>query len=320
VAEPSAPDDDKVAALRAALPAVNAGIYLDVAAAGPLPAETAAALRESDEWELRVGRGGLDREDELEQREAEAKAVLASVVPGAGIEQITLAAGVADALRRIAAGGAEPTATELVDPVTGASAVHPTLGHVLDASGLMGAMALPAEVLDADHLVFATDRWLLGPEGTAAIWTHAGASEPDGTDRLSRRALLGMARSLGWIQMYVGLPWMQERTARLARVLHQALRALDGVDVLTPPESLAAIVTFRIAGWQAADAADELSHRAHAIVSIVQPEGAAKAIRASVGAWNTLEELQSFAEGVGLLAAYSPQSLPRRPSLVVLPG
>ena len=37
------PDDEKLSALRAALPAVDAGIYLNAGSVGPLPAETAKA-------------------------------------------------------------------------------------------------------------------------------------------------------------------------------------------------------------------------------------------------------------------------------------
>ena len=41
---PFLPDDEKLAVVREALPAVAAGIYLDTGTAGPLPAETAAAM------------------------------------------------------------------------------------------------------------------------------------------------------------------------------------------------------------------------------------------------------------------------------------
>ena len=98
-------DAQKLAALRAGLPAVSAGIYLDAATAGPLPAETAAALREADEWELRVGRGGFDREAELEQREAEAKAVIAALIPGSDPGEVELTYGVLDAMDRVVRGG-----------------------------------------------------------------------------------------------------------------------------------------------------------------------------------------------------------------------
>ena len=42
----SCPDADKLAAVRAALPATSAGIYLNAGSVGPMPAETAAAMAE----------------------------------------------------------------------------------------------------------------------------------------------------------------------------------------------------------------------------------------------------------------------------------
>ena len=75
-------DDDRVAQLRELLPATGAGIYLDTAYRGPLPAETAAAMREADDWELRVGRATEGREDDASQRRSEARAVLAALVGG----------------------------------------------------------------------------------------------------------------------------------------------------------------------------------------------------------------------------------------------
>src|SRR6185437_11097151 len=73
----STDDDAKLARLRDLLPATSAGIYLDTATFGPLPSETAAAMREADEWELKVGRPTVGRDEDMEQRVEEARAVLA---------------------------------------------------------------------------------------------------------------------------------------------------------------------------------------------------------------------------------------------------
>ena len=73
-------DADRVKALREVLIATGAGIYLATHIAGPLPAETLAAVHESDELELRIGRVGPDRDEDLAQREWEARAVVAAVL------------------------------------------------------------------------------------------------------------------------------------------------------------------------------------------------------------------------------------------------
>ena len=57
---PFMPDDEKLAAVRAALPAVEAGIYLNAGSVGPLPAETATAMADLEAWELRTGRAHVD--------------------------------------------------------------------------------------------------------------------------------------------------------------------------------------------------------------------------------------------------------------------
>lgn len=370
-------DTQKLAALRAGLPAVSAGIYLDAATAGPLPAETAAALREADEWELRVGRGGIDREAELEQREAEAMAVIAALIPGSDPDEIVLTDGALDAMHRVARRGgragdeaivaegcvdgtAEAMASARLNVrVVGTDAVAQAIGgntalivvpHVDHVSGqvtdldrildanegnaeLVVDASASAGVIDLTRLekwttvILPCDRWLLGPDGTGAVRTvRSGVRRGEGRllesggERPPRRALLGLARSVGWLAMYVGLPWIYERTAPLATSLAHGLVATAGVELLTPLDRMAAIVTFRVRRWSVEQVAEELSHRVGAIVSIVEVPAAEPAIRASVGWWNTVEELGRFSEAVRLVAAHTPDSIPRRPALTMLPG
>jgi len=83
------------------LSATGAGIYLATHQAGPLPAESLAAVHESDDMELRVGRVGPDRARDLHQREREAAAVVAAVL-GASPDRIVLTHGAAEAARLVA--------------------------------------------------------------------------------------------------------------------------------------------------------------------------------------------------------------------------
>jgi len=57
---PFLPDAEKVAAIREAMPATTAGIYLNAGTAGPMSRETVAAMREMEDWELRVGRADME--------------------------------------------------------------------------------------------------------------------------------------------------------------------------------------------------------------------------------------------------------------------
>lgn len=291
---PADEDRAKVAALRELLPATGAGIYLDTATRGPLPAETAAAMREAEDWELRVGRVWDGRDDDVAQRSEEARAVIAALI-GADPADVALTHGREDALLL----------------------ARPRLergGLVIDATHLAGAAAVDVQSMGADAVYFAADRWLLGPEATGALWL-AESSATDAGRTLPRTALIGLARSVGWLEMYVGLEWIYARTAALARRLFDALTATAGVTVLTPAEVLTAIVSFRIANWTSQQVVDELSRRVQALVG-QKPD--LDAIVASVGWFNTEDELDQFAAAVAELAAHTPATLPRRPTLIVL--
>ena len=80
VVAPKPPDDDRLAAVRAALPALEAGIYLNTGSVGPLPSETAAAMSEIEAYELATGRAHPDYWQEALQRMAEARAAVAAVL------------------------------------------------------------------------------------------------------------------------------------------------------------------------------------------------------------------------------------------------
>ena len=77
---PFPPDADRLAAVRAALPALEAGIYLNTGSVGPIPAETAAAMNEIATYELTTGRAHPDYWLDTLQRMAEARAAVAAVL------------------------------------------------------------------------------------------------------------------------------------------------------------------------------------------------------------------------------------------------
>ncbi|HEX6867399.1 MAG TPA: aminotransferase class V-fold PLP-dependent enzyme, partial [Candidatus Limnocylindrales bacterium] len=77
---PDPTEAERLAAVRAALPATGAGIYLNAGTNGPLPAETAAVMTQMAEYELNVGRGNLDGYVEFLQRAEEARATTAAVL------------------------------------------------------------------------------------------------------------------------------------------------------------------------------------------------------------------------------------------------
>ncbi|HEY7968639.1 MAG TPA: aminotransferase class V-fold PLP-dependent enzyme, partial [Candidatus Limnocylindrales bacterium] len=86
---PFMPDPEKLAAVRAALPALSAGIYLNTGSVGPLPAETAAAMAELAIRERDIGRAHLDDWLDVVERMAEARAGVAALV-GADVDAVAL--------------------------------------------------------------------------------------------------------------------------------------------------------------------------------------------------------------------------------------
>jgi selenocysteine lyase/cysteine desulfurase len=78
---------------------------------------------------------------------------------------------------------------------------------------------------------------------------------------------------------------------------------------------MATLIAFRIAGWTPQAALDELGARVFAIARTVPT---VDALRISVGAWNSEDELERFASAVELLAAHTPETLPPRRTLTLL--
>jgi selenocysteine lyase/cysteine desulfurase len=103
--------------------------------------------------------------------------------------------------------------------------------------------------------------------------------------------------------MYVGLAWALARGQALARRLRGALDGAAGVEVLTPARAMATIVAFRLTGWPAGAAADELRRRVFAIIGRVDEPAA---LRVSVAWFNTEDEIDRFAAATVELARYTP--------------
>jgi L-cysteine/cystine lyase len=411
VVTPFLPDDEKIPAIREALPSTAAGIYLNTGTAGPLPRETAQAMAEAEAWELRTGRADNNFYKDSLERRAEARAAIAAVLstdPGrvalthAATEGMDIATWAIDwkpgdrvvTTNLEHAGGLGPLWTvrerlgvelAIADVGLGADpaaiievfdrAILPgtrlvALSHVAWATGAVlpireiaemahergalvavdgaqavGAIPVWVEDLGVDFYAVAGQKWLLGPEGTGAVYcaqsvldrprvTYAGYWSFESIDLAAEGKLwpdarrfdgagfhgpsvLGLARSAAWLSMFVGLPWIHERIGRLGREAAAMLAEVPGVEVLTPRENMAGLVSFKIAGWSSTAALRELSQRTLCIARTIPPFDA---IRISVGFFNTEGELRRFRDGVALVAAHTPETIPHRPRIEVLRG
>ncbi|HEY0444772.1 MAG TPA: aminotransferase class V-fold PLP-dependent enzyme [Candidatus Limnocylindrales bacterium] len=384
---PFMPDDEKLAAVRDALPAVRAGIYLNTPVAGPLPAETAASMSEIAGWELTTGRAHRDRRGDVLARIDEARGAAAAVLT-ADIDDVLIARGYDDALAKalrtvelragdqvavargehiarieallprgvetvwvepatdgapalsatLAGGGVRLVALPLVSGVTGARAPIEAMARaahdggaavLVDVSLAVGAVAVDREALGADLLVTRSEAWLLGPEGLAVLAGRrdrlALLGDDEGFGERSTDSpqpvgfhlpsVVGFGRSCGWLSMYVGLGWIHARGAALTARASERLRAIDGVEVLTPEDAMATVIVFRIAEWPVDVALDELGARVFALASSVP---ALDAIRIGLGFFNTEDEVDRFASAVELLARHTPATIPQRQRLTVI--
>ena len=408
---PTSPDADRLAAVRAALPALEAGIYLNTGSVGPLPAEAAAAMTELADYELRTGRAHIEYYEETLQRMAEARAVTAAVLtadvgdialthstsdgmnvgvwgidwqpgdravttrlehPGGigalynlrerlGIDLAFVDVGPdrseADVLDAFDRAIGERTravvvshvlwATGTVLPLARIAEIAHARGAFLIADGAQAAGAIPVDLAatGADVYAVAAQKWLLGPEGMGAVavapaardrlrpafggWYTFESVDSSGTgiwwpdarryeaSNFHRPSIVGMARSIGWLTMFVGLDWIHARGEAMARTAAERLTAIDGVEVLTPLDRMASLVTFRIRGWPVQAALDELGARVFAVARTVP---LVDALRISVGFFTSDAELERFIGCVELLAAHTPETVPARRTLTILSG
>ena len=418
---PFLPDDEKIPAIREALPSTAAGIYLNTGTAGPLPRETARAMAEAEAWELRTGRADVNFYNDSLERKAEARASIAAVL-GTDPKYIALTHGATEGMNVATwavdwragdvvvttslehAGGLGPlwavrerlaVDLRIADIANGAAgaggegarpdpsavlaaldrAIVPgtrlvSLSHVTWATGArlpireiaelahsrgalvavdgaqaVGAIAVAVEELGVDFYAVPGQKWLLGPEGAGALYcaasvldrartTFAGYADFESIDLAAEGALwpdarrfessnfhqpsvLGLARSTAWLSMFVGWQWIHDRIARMAGEAAAMLAEVPGVEVLTPRENMAGLVTFRIAGWKSGPALKELSQRTLCIARTIPP---LDAIRISVGFFNTDAELRRFRDGVALVAGHTPETIPHRARIEILRG
>ncbi|MBI2762394.1 MAG: aminotransferase class V-fold PLP-dependent enzyme [Chloroflexi bacterium] len=234
--------------------------------------------------------------------------------------------------------------TGAVLPIARIAALAHDRGALLlvDGAQAAGAIQVSVDETGADAYAIPGQKWLLGPEGMGALWVKPSAMDrmrpsvaghfslesydsrgsavwhPDARrfegSGYHRPSVAGFARAASWLSMYVGLDFVYGRGARTASAAADALAEIDGVELLTPRHQMATLVTFRIRGWGAQAGLDELAVRTSAIARTIV---SLDAIRISVGFFTTEAEIERFLEGVRLLAAHGPDSLPPRRTLPI---
>jgi L-cysteine/cystine lyase len=201
----------------------------------------------------------------------------------------------------------------------------------VDGAQSFGQIPLNLHELDVDYYACPGQKWMCGPEGTGLFYARAGsldrieqtfvgpfgmrsmqsldylgaayeAAEDAGkfdVGSANLPLLIGQMTSMKWIGEEVGLEWATTRSAALGAYAYQQLSQLPGVEVITPKERMAGLITFVVQGIDAQDLSNRLRAEHNVTIRFVDkyinnPRGN----RLSAGFYNTVEDIDRLVEAV----------------------
>lgn len=197
---------------------------------------------------------------------------------------------------------------------------------VVDAAQSAGQVPVDLHVTGVDAYAMAGQKWLCGPESTGLLYirrdrfadiapTYAryGQFEPSGyfmpaagamryeIGEFYGPAIAAQSAALAWLRDDVGLDWAYDRIASLGAGFRSRLADIAGISIVTPPQSMAGLVNFNVAGLRPQDVAARL-YEAGYTIRYVEYAPCTVSARVSVGWWNTEEEVAGLAEAIAELA------------------
>jgi L-cysteine/cystine lyase len=217
--------------------------------------------------------------------------------------------------------------TGLILPMAEISAAAHAAGAfvLVDGAQSGGAIPLDMHATGADFYAVSGQKWLLGPQGTGALWVHPrvlevlrpaapsyftyadghvgplrpGAARFD-SGSLDPTVLAGFAVAMEWVE---GLPG--GRTAWLAKGAERAAAArgrlarVPGVQVHDPGGPCSGLIALRLERHESADAVAALAERD----VLVRPIPDTPFVRVSAGAWTDESDIEALAAGLEALGA-----------------
>lgn len=195
---------------------------------------------------------------------------------------------------------------------------------VVDAAQSAGSVPVNLPETGVDVYAFPGQKWLCGPEGTGGVYVsdealdvinptvvgyasmggpmdhHGGYFIPaDGAQRyevggINAPLTLGLATSVEFILDTVGLDWAYARIAELGRYAWNRLAAVDGINVITPRECMAGLVSFTVEGIEAPQLVERLAEYG----VIIRHLGSPAWCRVSTGFYNTEEDIDRLVSAI----------------------
>ena len=205
---------------------------------------------------------------------------------------------------------------------------------LVDAAQSLGQLPLDMKAMDCDYYAGPGHKWLLGPEGTGALYIrrdllpsvtpiavagrsalshdHAGNFEPaiDTPEKFELTSangpmLAGVSAAVAFLQG-IGMDNIEGRWRDLTERLRQRLAAIPGVAVTSPAAGPTAcgLVTWTVDGWEPRSLVEALWQQEKINIRAV---GYPPGVRASVDFFNSEDEMDLVADTVRKLAAKGPE-------------
>ncbi len=206
-----------------------------------------------------------------------------------------------------------------------------TLAHqhgalvVVDGAQSAGSIPVDVRALGVDVYAIPGQKWLCGPEGTGAVYFSDEALDrlqltivgyaslaPNGLEPIGGYflpkptaerfevggvhvpAIAGQVAALRWLREDIGYSWIFQRVAALGRRVAERLASLDGVDVLTPPDRMAGLVSFTVRDGDPQALVAALAQRNVIVRWITHPYS----VRVSTGFYNTEDDIERFVDAL----------------------
>jgi L-cysteine/cystine lyase len=197
---------------------------------------------------------------------------------------------------------------------------------IVDGAQAAGQVPVDLHALGIDAYAMSGQKWLCGPEGTGLLYirrdrftdiapTYSRYAQFDlsgyflpapGAARyelgeFNAPVIAGQEAALLWLRDEVGLDWAYARIAELGAAFRAQISRLPGVSVVTPAAPMGGLVNFNVAGLTPRKVAARLYERGYTI-RYVESVPCTVSARASIGWWNTEEEVTGLAAAVAELA------------------